>query len=180
MQELSERRIRRFWEMVEKHPGDGCWLWKGRLEANGYARTLVGSGPGREHWLCHRLAYRIANGSVAPRESGLVVMHSCDVRHCVRPDHLSQGTAHDNVMDAIAKGRSKPPTFSHPGESNGRAKLTQTQAESIRASTEHPRTLAGRHGVSVATIYYVKGGGWSAPAAMPAPGIEAMKPLQGE
>jgi hypothetical protein len=32
-------------------------------------------------------------------------LHRCDVRNCVRPDHLWLGSQGDNIQDAIAKGR---------------------------------------------------------------------------
>lgn len=170
MIELSERRIRRFWAMVEK--GDGCWLWKGALEANGYATTQVGSGAAREHWLCHRLAFRIANGFPPPPGHRLVVMHSCDVRHCVNPAHLALGTPRQNNQDALRKGRNKPPQFSHPGEANGRAVLTEQQVLEIRASREHYQTLAKRYGVSPGTIYYARKGGWKSVSASAPQGVE--------
>jgi hypothetical protein len=35
------------------------------------------------------------------------VMHTCDVRACVNPDHLVLGTQSDNMMDALRKKRNK-------------------------------------------------------------------------
>lgn len=50
----------------------------------------------------HRVSWEIHNG---PIPDGLMVCHHCDVRHCVRPDHLFIGTQRDNIADMIAKGR---------------------------------------------------------------------------
>lgn len=51
----------------------------------------------------HRWSLESASGErLAP---GAVVMHSCDNRSCVNPDHLSVGTHRANVHDAIKKGR---------------------------------------------------------------------------
>lgn len=35
----------------------------------------------------------------------MVVCHRCDNTKCINPEHLFLGTQHDNVMDAVKKGR---------------------------------------------------------------------------
>jgi len=88
-----------FWSRVAK--SDGCWLWLGAIGACGYGTFTclqVREGP----LPAHRVAYAIAHGTVP---AGLNVMHNCDVRACVRPDHLILGTHLDNMQDAARKGR---------------------------------------------------------------------------
>jgi hypothetical protein len=52
--------------------------------------------------LAHRMAWELTYGEIP---AGLVVMHSCDVRHCVNPGHLQLGTRKDNNQDRVMKGR---------------------------------------------------------------------------
>jgi hypothetical protein len=52
--------------------------------------------------LAHRMSWEMHFG---PIPEGMLVLHHCDVRRCVRPDHLFLGTARDNTRDMIAKGR---------------------------------------------------------------------------
>jgi hypothetical protein len=40
-----------------------------------------------------------------PVPSGMLILHKCDVRGCVNPDHLFLGTAKDNTRDMMTKGR---------------------------------------------------------------------------
>lgn len=94
----TERVQERFWARVEK--SDGCWLWTGRpATATGYGNFYV---KGRGQVGVHRLAYEMARG---PIPSGMFVCHHCDVRLCVRPDHLFLGDAAANNSDMKAKGR---------------------------------------------------------------------------
>ena len=51
----------------------------------------------------HRFSYILAHG---PLDDGLLVLHLCDNRKCVRPDHLIAGTYRANPADMRAKGRS--------------------------------------------------------------------------
>lgn len=78
--------------------GPGCWEWPG-AQGNGYGMILMPDGRLRG---AHRVAWELANG---PIPDGLFVLHHCDNRACVRPDHLFLGTQGDNVRDMYAKGR---------------------------------------------------------------------------
>lgn len=50
----------------------------------------------------HRLVYIVLNPNM---NQELMVLHKCDNRRCINPDHLFAGTAQDNTDDMIAKGR---------------------------------------------------------------------------
>lgn len=138
----------RFWSKVQK--GDGCWEWTGRPTKAGYADIRVG---GRKV-LVHRLSYLLHNGTLDP---DLDVLHRCDNRLCVRPDHLFVGTQADNVRDMLNKGRHnwQPNSGKRPfGEHHWCAKLTEQQVREIR-QTGNALTQSGlalQFGVTRATI----------------------------
>lgn len=80
---------------------DGCWNWTGAL-SRGYGQlTFKG-----KHSTAHRFAYAEL---VAPISEGLWVLHHCDNRRCVNPEHLYQGTPIDNRADMLDRGRWKHP-----------------------------------------------------------------------
>jgi hypothetical protein len=97
---ITERMIR-FWSLVEKGKTDECWLWKGRVNNKGYGHFDCESST----VLAHRFSYRLAFGSYPSN----CVLHKCDVRLCVNPDHLFSGTIGDNNRDMFRKGRGSPP-----------------------------------------------------------------------
>ena len=110
----------RFWEKVNKT--EGCWLWTASKNAGGYGQFWGFEG----RFLAHRYSWLLHFGDIPP---DLCVLHRCDVRVCVRSDHLFLGTAADNVADMISKNRHVTPL----GETHGRAVLTELRVAEIRA-----------------------------------------------
>ena len=161
-------RAELFWDKVEKT--DGCWLWRGCVNAQGYGNVRYA---GRTR-LANRVAYEFATGSEPP--IGMDVCHRCDVPACVNPDHLFLGTRSDNVRDMVQKGRGNPargdksgartrPDRVPRGESSGMSKLTDAIVRTIRA--DHAAgiatmaALARRYGVAHNTVReIVTGSSW--------------------
>lgn len=95
-----ETREDRFWDKVEKT--ESCWLWKGTQNNYGYGQFW----DGEKRVSAHRYSYELMAGVIKD-----CVLHKCDVPLCVRPDHLFDGTRHDNMKDMIQKGRAKHPSM---------------------------------------------------------------------
>ena len=141
----------RFWPKVDKS-GD-CWLWTACLDRKGYGRFGM---PERGWIAAHRYAYILANG---PIPDGLHVLHRCDNRRCVNPDHLWLGTNADNVADRVAKGRTSrnhvTPEQQVRGERHGMVRLREADVIAIReavANGVRQCELAARYDVSRPTI----------------------------
>lgn len=135
----------RFDERVQR--GEDCWLWTGAISTDGYGLIRHDGRSTR----AHRVAWLLMRGSIP---EGLHVLHRCDVRACVRPEHLFLGTNHDNVLDREAKGRNR---FSrNRGEANPGAKLDERAVLAIRSSCEPLRVIAGRHGVSTSMVSLIR------------------------
>lgn len=147
----------RFWSHVQVRGPEECWLWMGAKNPRGYGGFRVGSTTDstRQYLSAHRVALSLASGVEAASHE--VVMHRCDNPSCVNPRHLVIGSQSDNVQDAIWKGRWKPhtkPRKAPPkkaGESNGNARLTSADVDSIKAAFSAGSTMATIariHGVS--------------------------------
>lgn len=144
----------RFLAKIDKTPG--CWHWAAGKDGIGYGRHARYLGETR----AHRLSYRLFKGEIP---SGLKVLHTCDVRHCVNPNHLWLGTQADNVADMIQKGRSRHGDLR--GEKNGQARLTPERVAQIRKLRDVGYTytqLAEEFGVSRMTANRAaRGVSWS-------------------
>jgi hypothetical protein len=75
----------------------GCWNWNGSEESNTYGRCRYKGN----FCLSHRVSYLLY---VGPITKGLKVLHKCNNKKCVNPEHLYLGTAYDNVQDSIDAG----------------------------------------------------------------------------
>ena len=150
---LHLTQIARFWKQVDRSGGpEACWLWTGYVRENGYG--CFGAN-GREY-KAHRVSFFLEHGRIS---TDRLVLHRCDVRACVNPSHLFEGTPKDNSQDAVRKGRN---TRLY-GEQNGKAKLTRAAVLAIRRvcgrGGVYQKDVAKQFGVSEATVSYVVNGG---------------------
>lgn len=90
----------RFHESLTKESSQrGCWLWHGIRSASGkgYGQIKVFG----KMVSAHRFAYQLYRGPIG---DGLHVLHSCDNKICVNPDHLSLGSHAENMRQAGERG----------------------------------------------------------------------------
>lgn len=120
---------------------DSCWLWPGATNGRGYG-VIGGDAPERRMTYVHRLMWQYING---PIPDGLEILHSCDVRNCVRPDHLSTGTHAENVRDQVEKDRHRKGVQMYWS-----AKLSEADVREIRR-----RHAAGETASSLARAFSV-------------------------
>lgn len=141
-----------FDEKHERHAGDGCWPWLGRLDKTGYGILWIK----RRSLRAHRVSYEI---HVGPIPDGLCVCHRCDNPSCVKPEHLFLGTHAENMADMVAKGRS--PNTRMFGTDNGRAKLAASDVLEIRlraSDGETKASIARDYPVGATTIHKILNG----------------------
>jgi hypothetical protein len=146
---LSQSHIDRFHAKLGPEV-NGCRLWRGSRDSQGYGRLNVAGIP----QLAHRVAWVIAHG---PIPEGMCVLHRCDNPPCANVDCLFLGTMADNTADMVAKRRWAPPPVA-AGEENVTAILTEEKVREIRAAFARGRSKMGLgrdFGVSPTTIYDV-------------------------
>ena len=78
-----------------------CWLCTKSIKDSGYSRIRVGS----KDFYMHRLMFELYTKYKPAAEE--VLLHSCDIRHCCNPYHLTPGTKKENTADMQAKLRDK-------------------------------------------------------------------------
>jgi len=106
-----------------------CLEWQGGLLPNGYGTTTWNM----EKISTHRLAWRLANGSIP---KGLMVLHKCNNKKCVNHKHLYLGTASDNMKDAVACGAYKSPWKARTHCSRGHEYTAESTAIEVRRGRE--------------------------------------------
>ena len=111
LQRLMQRSIRQ---------GE-CLIWTGARNNCGYGLIRFNG----KSCTVHRVSFTVHKGEIP---AGMVIMHACDNRLCVNPEHLSIGTHSDNTRDMDSKARCKRTK----GSQHHKATLTEEAAAEIR------------------------------------------------
>lgn len=126
---------------------DECWEYTGGISSNGYGNVNLATGGTRS---AHRVAWEQEYG---PIPKGMFVLHRCDNKLCIRPQHLFLGTQADNVADKVSKNRQAR------GELSGSATLTEEEVKLIRWLTGEGYTdveVALQFGVTNTTVGQIR------------------------
>lgn len=96
-----------------KPQANGCWMWTGQGNSDGYG--MFQPGPGQQRQMTHRWAYE---AYVGPIPDGMQVDHKCHTddsacpggrdcphRRCCNPAHLEAVTASENTKRQRHAGR---------------------------------------------------------------------------
>jgi len=133
---FKQNTLKRFVNKIGVHKSTECWEWMG-AKRGGYGLLWV-NGVNEE---AHRVSYSLFKEVPSNK---FMVLHSCDNRKCVNPNHLFLGTHQDNMDDMSKKGRAKR------GSGNNKAKLNEDAVKQIRIDLD-----GGTSGISLSRKYKV-------------------------
>jgi hypothetical protein len=140
---------KRFFSKIERT--DACWNWTGIKWQSGYGDFRTYKDNKSISTSAHRYSWELHFGEIP---EGMYVLHKCDNRGCVNPEHLFLGTQKENIQDMVNKGRA--PINALRGTESPKAKLTADQVREIRKLYENPtygfRKIAKMFGVSKHSI----------------------------
>lgn len=113
-----------------------CIRWH-RVANTGYGYTYYEG----KHLRAHRHVYE---QTIGPIPEGAMILHKCDVKSCVNPDHLYAGTRRRNSQDAAIRGNQH--------------KLTPILVRTIRKLSKNftATEIAKQLQVSTAAVNHVK------------------------
>jgi len=125
-----------------------CIEWTKAKDRDGYG---VLTRNNKKNLRAHRVAWIDTYGEIP---EGMWVLHKCDNKSCVNPEHLFIGTAKDNTQDCIKKNRRNTPR----GSNHHAAKLNEDLVLKIRTIYKNKKLseLSEQIGVSISLIGLVK------------------------
>lgn len=89
------------WLLRSAYENDECLICHLEPNQKGYSNVSFGR---KNRMRAHRLVYLVRHPNTDP---DMIIMHTCDVRSCINPNHLVAGTPKENTADMISKGRDK-------------------------------------------------------------------------
>ena len=126
----------------------GCIHYLGALSSNGYGVFEISD----KSYSAHRISYELFVGVIPKNKS---VLHKCDNRQCIAPQHLFTGTQANNVKDMQNKNRNSCGRH----EKHGMSKLTLVEVKHIKElikTGKKQKDIAKLYKVSVGTINDIK------------------------
>ena len=147
---LNKTLEERFLEKIDKIHPNGCWIWIGSRNNDGYGQIFADKT--RKVVRANRLSYKLYKGDIS---NNMCVLHKCDNPPCVNPEHLFLGTVKDNMKDMKLKGRG----IKACGENQHCSKFTNEQVISIRKRLDEGARnsdIAKEFNVNVTTIEKIK------------------------
>lgn len=130
---------------IDFNDENGCWLWQGFTDKDGYGALAKRRNGERLNTKAHRYAWMLTHGEIP---EGLYICHHCDVRNCVNPEHLFLGTQKDNMQDAKNKGRRVGSAVN--------AKLTDSDVLKIRADSRKHSEIAADYNIYETDVSRIK------------------------
>ncbi len=98
---LGVRTDRQNFEKKFIKNASGCWNWIASMNSKGYGGFRY-----NKIWQgAHRVSWMLYVGVIP---IGLAVLHKCNSKSCVNPDHLYVGTISDNTKDSVRAGTHHP------------------------------------------------------------------------
>lgn len=88
--------MKRFWDKVRK--SESCWDWIASVDRIGYG-SFGFKGKTEK---AHRVSFLLCKGDIP---NGSCVLHKCDNRKCVNPEHLYLGDMKRNMKDKMERRR---------------------------------------------------------------------------
>ncbi len=126
-----------FWSKIIKT--STCWEWVGGKHGSGYGQCWTGYHGER---LAHRAMWIKWFGSIP---EGMYVLHKCDNKTCVNPEHLYLGTQTQNVKDNVDRG------LTNTGSKHWNSSIQEADVRCIRFSFRQGlsiRCIANRFNLS--------------------------------
>jgi hypothetical protein len=130
----DEKLVKRFFDKVNKT--EGCWEWTAFCWESGYGCFSITHSDNQR---AHRVSYEIYHKrNILP---DMLILHSCNNRKCVNPQHLREGTHQENMLDRTNAGHNA---------TNITSSLTENDVINIRemAKTFKQKDIAELYGIT--------------------------------